>query len=246
MNMHLKLCPSFARHTLAAFSLLLPVACGSRPEAMDTAIANVTSVALESSFALVDPAASRVLLVQPQSDDGSKLARTSVKVGKNAVNAAASSDNKSLFVLATGVLRPENADDEGPSLTIIGEGGASQRLELGTPLSGLSVDPKGRWLAIYPSSESGAFVQNPNQIILVDLKGKSGRPELYPRTIRSFGGRPQRLTFSAELSLPLEKTSLLAIETDQDLTLLDLGHHSPHLWPKRAGGEPLRPGDRRR
>jgi hypothetical protein len=67
---------------------------------------------------------------------------------------------------------------------------------------------------------SNSFVQNTNEIIVFDLSAPDTKP--VPRTIRSFGGTPQRLTFTPELALPKGKRRLLIIETDIDVTLLEL------------------------
>jgi DNA-binding beta-propeller fold protein YncE len=226
---------------LAVLSLALcTIHCGTRPDSLDAPVQSISNVALENGFALLDPKANRVLLLTPQ--DNGDLVRKSIPVGVNAVSASASADQKTLYVLSTGVSRPENANDEGPSLSVIAQEGAATRLALSSPLSGLAVDPKGRWLVVYPGKDNGAFVQNPNQVILVDLKDASG-PKAYPRTIRSFGGRPVRLTFTEDLSLPLEKTRLLVIETEQDLTLLDLNHVSenrPEITVRLTSGQSAR------
>lgn len=205
---------------LSLGALLVLAACSSRPEVMDREIGTVTTHVLDHGFALVDYSAERVVVARP--DDQGMLERSSVRVGKNVVNSALSADKRSVFVLSTGVLAPEKPEDEGASLTVVREDGSSTRIVLSTPLSGLSVDPKGRWLVVYPGSQNGAFLQNPNQLILIDLAAPV--PAVYPRTVRSFGGKPQRLTFTQELSLPQERTSLLAIESEQDVTLLDLNH----------------------
>src|SRR5207302_515301 len=43
-----------------------------------------------------------------------------------------------------------------------------------------------------------------------------------PRTLRSFGGFPQRVSFTSPLGLPAGPRRLMVVETDQDVALLDL------------------------
>ena len=100
------------------------------------------------------------------------------------------------------------------------------------PRPNLAIDPVGDWAVAYsgpvsttPSPFSSAtrssFVQNPNEIVLFDLKNP---PTAVTRTLQSFGGTPQRLVFTPTLALPASKgpRRLLLIETDIDLTMLDL------------------------
>lgn len=100
------------------------------------------------------------------------------------------------------------------------------------PRPNLAIDPVGDWAVAYsgpvsttPSPFSSAtrssFVQNPNEIVLFDSKNP---PTAVTRTLQSFGGTPQRLVFTPTLALPASKgpRRLLLIETDIDLTMLDL------------------------
>ncbi len=213
-----------ARTALAALLLATFAlgACGDRPDVWDTRADGVRAVGLHSSIALVDDAAHRVLVASPVS--GVALARRSVPIGKGVATALPSADRRRLFVLCSGDVPRKKADDQGPSLTIVEDGGAaSRRIELQTPLSGLAIDPAGRWVVIYPAGNGRTFVENPNQLVLVDLAAAPEKAVTF-RTLRSFGGRPQRLTFTRELALPGGPRHLLVVETEQDLTLLDLDH----------------------
>lgn len=199
-------------------------ACGDRPASYDAPLdAQVRSFGLEDQVAIVDGGANRVVLLTPH--DGQELDRTSVPVGRGVLRAAASDDGKRLFVLSTGDLTRKKDHDERPSLTVI-EKGEGKRYALESPHSGLAIDPLGKWAAIYAAPDGGAqtaFVENPNEIVLVDL---DAAPEVAvtPRTIRSFGGRPQRVSFSPPLGLRDGARRLLAVETDQDVALVDLDH----------------------
>jgi hypothetical protein len=75
----------------------------------------------------------------------------------------------------------------------------------------------GEWAVVYAAS---GVVQNPNELILIDLS----HPDRLPikKTIRSFGSSPQRFTFTSELVVPGGPRRLLAVQTEQDVALIDL------------------------
>jgi hypothetical protein len=65
------------------------------------------------------------------------------------------------------------------------------------------------------------LVENPNELILVDLDRSDAEPVV--KSIRSFGGRPSKFTFTSELAIPdAEPRRILIVQTEQDLTLIDL------------------------
>ena len=72
------------------------------------------------------------------------------------------------------------------------------------PLANLAIDPVGHWVVAYAGSggSTTSFVQNPNEIVLFDLTQPPGPTNPTSRTIRSFGGSPQRLTFTPRFSSP--------------------------------------------
>jgi len=199
-------------------------ACGDRPAVYDAPITAVRPFGLEGGVALVDDSAHRAVVLTPHADQD--LDRTSIGVGKGVIRADTSPDGKRLFVLSTGDLTRKKGTDEKPSLTII-EGTTSRRYPLESPHSGLAIDPLGRWVAIFaaPVSAGGlpqaTFVENPNEIVLVDLTAPI-ETAVTPRTLRSFGGFPQRVSFTSPITLPGGLRRLMVVETDQDVALLDL------------------------
>ncbi len=228
---------------LAAIVGLALLACGDRPDEYEASISRIAALGLDDRVALIDDGAHRVLMLAPHA--GQELERASVKVGKGIVRADVSVDKKRLFVLSAGEVPRRKPDDEGPSLTIIENGGISRKLPLDAPRSGIALDPLGRYAALFkapvapttgaatgtvtstersaqitPVSQVG-FVENPNQIEIVDLQAP---PEsaIVSRTLQSFGGSPQRVTFTPVLSLPGGPRRLLVVETEQDVSLLDL------------------------
>ena len=93
------------------------------------------------------------------------------------------------------------------------------------PLAGLAIDPiEERWAVMYAGSpaRNQAFVQNPNELVFLDLTQPPETATLRAHTLHSFGGRPARLTFTQTLALPGGARRLLIVESDQDLSILDL------------------------
>lgn len=204
-----------------ALALIAVTACGSRASYWDTTLdLPVKSVGLSGSVAVVDPSLDRVLMLTSPSGRG--LASTPLRIGKNVAATAASPDRGTLFVLSSGVQPRKSPKDERPSLTVI-DGGASPsvhaRFTLTDPLHGLAIDPEGEWAVVY---DAGGIVVNPNELILVNLKDPKSQP--ISKTIRSFGGRPQRLSFTSTLSLPKGPERMLIVQTEQDVTLVSLTH----------------------
>jgi hypothetical protein len=201
-------------------AVLLLSACGGRPDAWDAPVElPLTREGLSGSVALIDPALDRVLMLTATS--AGRLRSTPLPIGKGVVTVASSPKKDKLFVLARGVQPRRNPGDELPSLSVI-DGGLKPtllaRYELTDPLQGLAIDPQGRWAVVH---DAGGVVVNPNELIFVDLDAPDSTPKA--KTIRSFGGRPERLTFTAELTVPKgAPRRFLIVETNQDVTLIDL------------------------
>ncbi len=228
------------------------VACGARPSIYDASIGQVRAYGLSESVVVVDDNAHRAVVLSALTDQG--LGRSALPLGKGVLKAEASADGQRLFVLSRGDTTRKRESDEKPSLTVI-ENGAARIFPLESPHSGLSIDPLGRWVAIFAAPVvtsapvQASFVENPNEIVLVDLTAP-GETAVTPRTLRSFGGLPQRVSFTPQLLLPGGPRRLMVVETDQDVALLDLDNvratpRRPEITVRLAGGTsaiPNRPG----
>ncbi len=185
---------------------------------------------LPGAVALVDTGATRVVLLTPGPDQS--LTSTSIPVGPNILNAVASPDGKKLFVVSgghrggIGDARP----NEPPSLTVIdpSQTNPAQKYLLKTltdPLAGLAIDPGGHWVVLYAGSgTSQPFVSNPNELVILDVTQPPDKATAITHTLMSFGGRPERFTFTRPLQLPTGLHPLLVVESDQGLSLLQLEH----------------------
>jgi hypothetical protein len=231
---------------LACFGSL--AACGSRPAYWDATVATpMSSYGLGNAVAVVDAPANRVVLLSAQSDQ--QISKRSLPIGHNFASAATSADAQSLLVLSQGDWPRLKATDEQASLTVITVSPSApfdvqaKQYWMSEPLSNLAIDDdphEKQWAVAYAGSTTSgsgqrSFVENPNLIVMFDLTqppnpstaGAPLTPGVAPnpisRTIQSFGGTPQRLTFTPKLQLPNGvQQRLLVIETDQDVTLVDL------------------------
>lgn len=217
--------------------------CGDRPEAWDKRTKlPVETAGLTGSVAVVDSALNRVLMLTASSDRS--LRTTPLRVGKNIVATEVSRDFSSLFVLSKGVQPRRKTSDERPSLTVIDGGTDPQvkaRYTLTDPLQGIAIDPQGEWAVVY---DAGGIVVNPNELIFVDLTKENAEP--ISRTLRSFGGRPERITFTSELTVPNgPPRRFVIVETGQDVSLVDLSDllrdEVTLILPKTPSGETGKP-----
>jgi hypothetical protein len=208
----------------------LAAGCGGRSPFWDSPVASQPlTFNLGTEVAIVDQPAGRVVLLSVNGDQS--LTTTVVPVGVNILSAAASSDGTKLFV-ASGGHRAELGDDqpdEPPSVTVIAADAAPERylLDITDPLAGMAIDPGGRWLALYPGSGGNQpFVENPNELVILDVSQPPPPPPTRAPTndltLMSFGGHPERFTFTPPLALPIGLHPLLVVESDQDLSLLQL------------------------
>jgi hypothetical protein len=207
----------------AALAALLLAGC-HRDEVWDNAPTGPVALGLADSAALIDDTAHRALLLPVEKD--LTLSPVSLPIGHGYAASATTPDGGRLIVLSRGdIPRKKPPNDEAPSLTLIGSGAAPSVLErypLTDPLSGLAVDPEGRYAIVYPSAADTSFVENPNELSVVDLSTKPGDANPTPITLRSFGGRPQSFFFTPSLELPNKARRLLTVLTDRDVGIIDL------------------------
>lgn len=210
--------------TYLALLGLLVGACGERDEVWDTTNTNPTIMALKSAAVVVDGPAERVLVLQAEAD--LSLSASSVPVGKNIPpgGAALTADQTRLAVLCRGDIPRRTAKDQAPALFLLGgeKPELQARYELSDPLSALTMDPASRYVIVSASSSDSSFVSNPNELIITDLSRPPAANNPVALTLRSFGGRPQRLDFTEPLELPSGTRRLLVAQTDRDVALLDL------------------------
>lgn len=205
---------------------LLLASCSSRADKWDESPkADAPVIGLENSLAVVDSPLSRVVWLETV---GTELFRQHVDIGRGLVEARASSDKKSLIVLTAGDVPRRPPKDDGPALFVLKRGAQGverARYDLPSIKGAVSLDPAGRFAIVTSGSrvEQGV-VDNPNELVIVDLEAPPSETNPVVRTIRSFGSRPLSITFTPRLNLPGGNTRLLVALAEQYVSLLDLEH----------------------
>jgi len=242
---------SLTLHRRAALPLCLLatalVGCGDRHArwaATDTSMAR--PFALGDAVAIVDPTAERVLMVTTDSD--LEAYGRSIPIDRQVRVSATTPDRSKLFIVTAGDAGqrpPSGKTAQAPALLVLTSAPteALRRYPLAEPFTGLALDPQGEWAVVYADAASSALVNNPNELLLVEL-GQPAAAGTNPRSIvlRSFGGRPQRFTFTDALDLPGgPPRRLLIVETEQDVALVDLAHpEMPEITIQLTSGQDAR------
>src|SRR4051812_36977888 len=100
--------------TILALALFAVTACGDRPDEFSAPVeSQVQAFALTDRVAVLDRPANRVALLTPRA--GQELDRIFVPIGRGAVRAEASPDQKRLFVLSAGDFPRKKDKNERPS-----------------------------------------------------------------------------------------------------------------------------------
>ena len=228
------------RATFACIGLL--AGCGDRNEFWDQQLPQqAQTFGLQASVVALDAPADRALVFRSR---GGELLQQSLPVGRNVVATAVSTDLRRLALLAAGDSVQDEPDDPKPQLTVLeaapGAEPAVRTFPLAAPHSGLVLDPRGEFAVVHASPSAQGSVQlaeNPNELIFVNLSNGA----LVTRSLRSFGGKPQRFTFTPPLGLPGGTRRLLVIETEQDLALIDLAHlDRPEITVRLTSGQDAR------
>jgi hypothetical protein len=203
---------------------MFAAACGSREPAWDSIPGAVLLGQLTDAAIFVDTDLNRGIVVTAGSDQNLDVG--AVRLGKKIVSATTSRDRRRVFVLSQGDDERLRATDESAALSVLEAGHPRdvKRYELPDALTSLALDPAGRYAIVYAGeSSSGGFLQNPNELLVVDLDAPPGAGNPARRDLPShLGGSPQRLTFSPPLHLAGGDRRLLVVETDRDVMLIDL------------------------
>ncbi|MGH7293301.1 MAG: hypothetical protein ACRELB_00130, partial [Polyangiaceae bacterium] len=219
---------SRARLALAALVVIAAlVGCSHRAGIWGTPPpSQLSAFGLASAVVVLDDPTHRAVALVARGDQ--RVDEIRMPIGHTFLSAAVSPDLTRLFVLSAGDQPRKTDQDEYPSLTLIDAttpAVQSTRYEMSEPLGNLAIDPLGHWAAAFAGSGTPtSFVENPNQIVLFDLTQPPSATNPVSRTLRSFGGAPARLTFTPEVQLASGQRRLLIVETDRDVTLLDLDH----------------------
>jgi len=222
---------------------LSSIACGPRPAFWDAPTDGAQPFALADAIAITDPSAGRVVLLT--TDAARQVRQRSVPLQRGFRAATVAPDRSKLFVVSAGddgKLPPAGQPVQTPALEIVTTTGHTA-YPLSEALDGLALDPRGQWGVLYAGDSSNELVSNPNELLLVDLT-QPPSPGVNPvsHTLRSFGGKPQRFTFTDPLELPGGVRRLLVVETEQDVAVVDLLHPAaPEITIQLSSGQDATP-----
>src|SRR5688572_23007115 len=192
--------------------------CGDRDDKWEASAGEARSMGLVGAAAILDAPLNRVIVVT--SPKHHEVDARAFDVGKNVAVMTTSADRDTLFVLSKGVQPRRNPGDELPSVTVIQAGPSpslEHRFELTDPMQALAVDPREEWLVAFKGDST---VTNPNEFVLLPLEDPGERQSV---TIRSFGGIPEEVVFTDELTVPEGPARrFLIVRTDRDIALVDL------------------------
>ena len=217
--------------------------CGARPDFWDAPTDGAQPFALADALAITDPSAGRVVLLT--TDAARNVRQRSVFLQRGFRAATLAPDRSKLFVVSAGddgKLPPGGQAAQTPALEIVTTTGHTT-YPLSEALDGLALDPHGQWVVLYAGGSSSELVSNPNELLLVDLtQPPSAGVNPVSHTLRSFGGKPQRFTFTDPLELPGGTRRLLIVETEQDVAVVDLLHPaSPEITIQLSSGQDTTP-----
>jgi hypothetical protein len=199
---------------------------------------------LAGAVAIVDPTAERVLMLSVGAE--LELAPTSFPIGRGFAASATTRDAERLLVLTRGQVPRVKEGDPPAALTVVGGTTSPSllaRYELADPRGAIAVDPEGRFAVLHAGVGDASFVENPNELVVVDLSRPPAADNPTPITLRSFGGTPERFTFTPSIAVPGGERRLLVVETDRDVALIDLDDLAlPEVTvPLTSGAETVSP-----
>jgi DNA-binding beta-propeller fold protein YncE len=211
---------------LALLGAVVSPGCGDRPSAWDAVPDGSAPLATRGALALVDSNAHRVLMLPVEGD--LDISPVAIPIGRNVApgGAAVTTDGSRLVVLSRGDTPRRNASDQGPRLQLI-DGGTSPTLtatyDLPDALSGLTLDPASRFAVVRASDADASFVTDPNELSVIDLSLPPSLSNPATLSLRSTGGKIERLDFTEPLELATGTKRLLIVQSDRDVSVLDLG-----------------------
>lgn len=151
-----------------------------------------------------------------------------VAVGADATALQTRPAHDDALVLSRGVRGDIGVVPEAAQLTVIplNPGLLPRTYILGSPFNAFAVTPDGRYALVYYRQQEnlGRLLFNPNELAMVDLDSLPGSANPVSRTVRSFGGVPEGVIFSPQLTLADGPRTLAVVLSSAYVTLIDLNH----------------------
>lgn len=228
-----------ARGVLGAIAAIaLNASCGPLSPTWTQSLAVLDPVAVENGLVYVEPDRSRVAVL----DLSTRTPQVRhAPVGPRAISAIRRPGTQEVLVLAQGERGAPGVEPVPGSLSVVdvapnatGAITTPKQYSVRSPFNAMAVTPDGKYAVIHftPSQSLERLLFNPNEIAVVDLtrppvaRVDAANPVLNPigRTVRSFGGIPNRVLFSPPISIMGEMRTLAVVVSESYITLIDLQH----------------------
>ena len=220
--------------TFSALNILaLSAGCGKPNPVWTQSLAVLTPVAVTDGLVYVQPARSRAAIVD---FSATTLQVRHAAVGPNAILAQKRPGAAEVLVLSQGERGAPGVAPVAATVTVLDVSPSHLNppkvYAVGSPFNAMAVTPDGRYAVIHfqPTETLGQLLFNPNEIAVIDLtRAPSAATPANPltdnpvrRTVRSFGGIPNRVVFAPPTIIAGSERRLAIVLSDAYITVLDL------------------------
>lgn len=215
---------------LLSLAVLAATGCIDRPSEFDVVLNASAPVVVGTSLVYLDAptARARVVTLSTPESPGVRVLAVGANPTLIETRAGTPASAPEALVLSRGRRDEVGVSPEPGSLTALAVGDAptARRYVFSSPYNAMAQSPDGRFvLAHYrPSSSADRLLFNPNEISLIDLAAAPGAANPSTRTVRSFGGIPNRVVFAPTLNIGGVAHQLALVFSDAYVTLIDLNN----------------------
>jgi hypothetical protein len=204
---------------------LVVCGCGARSPRLDESPKLLDPVGVDDHVVFVDSsrAEARLLDVSGSSAPRGPLVVPLVDNATHAEPRNAHPDQ--LLVLCAGQPDVAGAVPEQPGLVLLGANGKSTTYRYDSAFDQIVQSADGRFAFLFfgPTSVASDVLKNPNEVAVIDLDAKDGKPAL--KTLRSLGQSPQAVAFSDKpVSIGGSARNLAVVLLNNDFAVIDLTH----------------------
>lgn len=210
----------------ALVALATAFGCGNRSPEFAAKIQLLPPAAVEDHVVLVDTGRAEARLLDV-SGTAAPAAPVVVPLVKNATATQIRNGHTGqLLVLCAG--QPDTSKDvtpEQPGLVVLDASGGSTTYRYDSPFDQMVQSDDGRYVFLFfgAASSDSTTLRNPNEVALIDLDQKNGKPTL--KTLRSLGQSPQGVVFSpGTMNIRGVDRSLAVVLLERDVAVIDLSH----------------------
>ncbi len=220
--------------TLSALNMLaLSAGCGKPNPVWTQSLAVLAPVPVTEGLVYVQPARSRAAILD---FTGTAVQVRHAAVGPNAILAQKRPGAAEVLVLSQGERGAPGVAPVAATVSVLDVSpthlNPPRVYAVGSPFNAMAVTADGRYAVVHfqPTESLGQLLFNPNEIALIDLtRAPSASVPANPltdnpvrRTLRSFGGIPNRVIFAPPTVIAGSQRRLAIVLSDAYITVLDL------------------------